>query len=294
MNMRSKRRPLLPRWGEGIYSVLTSVTTTLTNFSDAPRLDAERIILHTLNQREPSYLITHATDVLSDEQRSEIQRMADERKTGKPLAYILGEADFYGRTFMITPDVLIPRPDTEALIEKALEYIQNNFADKKEIVIADICTGSGIIAITLALELPEAILIATDISPAALEIAKKNAEKYNLLDTIEFLAGDMLSPIKNRHVDLIVSNPPYVPSAELSALATHPLSLPLTQGGEITRGLLFEPRIALDGGQDGQKFVERIKKESNPPFRRAGIPAIVETTGGGIIYVDSGSSLPVR
>lgn len=270
-----------------IRAILQYITNQLYSYSDAPHLDADRIVLHVIDQREPSYLVSHSLDELSDTRMEEIRRITAQRKTGMPLAYILGEADFYGRTFIVTPDVLIPRPDTESLIEKALEYIKNNFSEKKEITIADICTGSGIIAITLVLELshlpnPLYQIIATDISEKALEVAKKNAEKHGVLEKIEFIQGDMLDAIKGRHVDLIVSNPPYVPTEELDELATTfpppprpQAGLPLIQGGEIRRGLLFEPRIALDGGPDGQMFVNQIKK--------SGIPAIIETTGGNTI-----------
>ncbi len=295
----------LPNWGEGggegnIGAILKQLTKNLQNHSDAPDLDAQRIILHALGQREASYLFSHADQILNEKQMALITAMTEKRQTGMPLAYILGEADFYGRTFIVNQDVLIPRPDTEALIEKVLEYIKNNFSDKKEITIADICTGSGVIAITLALELPEAILIATDISSTALAVAKRNAERHGVANHIEFIEGDMLSPIKNRHVDLIVSNPPYIPSAELTSLFPSPYqgegedevsdnapnqpspppSPQLGRGGTLPleiRGLLFEPRIALDGGADGQDFVKQIQQ--------SGIPAIVETTGGIIIQL---------
>ncbi len=296
----------LPIRGEGVYNIgeiLRNITKSLTNYSDAPHIDAQRIILHVLKQREPSYLLAHATDVLTAPQLQEITSMVTQRKTGMPLAYILGEADFYGRTFIVTPDVLIPRPDTETLIEKALEYVKKNFENKKEVTIADICTGSGIIAITLALELvrltkalPAVLagisykLVATDTSPAALRIAKLNAEKHGVADKIEFIEGDMLNPIKNQHVDLIVSNPPYIPTAELAQLslrgaesdeaistyhAARLLRSARNDSSLETRGLMFEPRIALDGGPDGQLFVDQIKA--------SGIPAIIETTGGEII-----------
>ncbi|MDA1169034.1 MAG: peptide chain release factor N(5)-glutamine methyltransferase [bacterium] len=258
---------------ERLGEVSKRIKLELSNHSDAPHLDAERLLLHALKQREPSYLLAHSDALLTEQQISEITRMQDARKTGMPLAYILGEADFYGRTFMVTPDVLIPRPDTEVIIEKALEYIKKNFKHKKEIVIADIGTGSGCIAITLALELNKLTKLvkltqlATDISQKALDIAKQNAVKHGVLDNIEFLQGDMLEPIKDKHVDLIVSNPPYLP-AEALAKAGYTLE---------TRGLQFEPQTALDGGPDGLQFVNQIKASK--------IPAIIETIGGEIIEV---------
>ena len=241
------------------------IADVLRTISDAPELDAQRIILHILKKHDTSYLLAHSDEILSEKNIKTIVEMAEQRKTGMPLAYILGEADFYGRTFSVTQDVLIPRPDTEILIETALGYIKTNFSYTKNIVIADICTGSGCVAITIALEVPDAHIIATDISPAALAIAKQNAEKHNVLDRIEFLQGDMLEPIKNKTIDLIVSNPPYIATESLQHTGNTP----------DTRGLLFEPKLALDGGPDGLQFVNIIKE--------SGIPAIIETVGGEII-----------
>lgn len=264
---------------------ISLIATALQGCSDAPYLDADRIVLHILGKREPSFLRAHGDEKLSEQQVADMRRMADERATGKPLAYILGEADFYGRTFRVTPDVLIPRPDTETLIETALGYIQKNFADKKEITIADIGTGSGCIIITLALEISSMLsvirckFLATDISAAALEIARQNAERHGVLEKIQFIQGDMLQPLRDRHIDLIVSNPPYIPTEELNRHSGLRAGIQ-TRGSRVkpgmtnTVGLLFEPLIALDGGVDGQKFVNQIKQ--------SGIPAIIETTGGEI------------
>lgn len=283
-----------------IHEAQQSIAASLRTISDAPNLDADRILLHVLNKQDASYLIAHSNEIISEQNLQTILDMVEKRKTGMPLAYILGHADFYGRTFIVTPNVLVPRPDTELLIDRALEYVKNNFSDKKEITIADICTGSGIIAITLALELPHTRIIATDISESALHVAKQNTEQHGVADRIEFLQGDLLEPIKNKNIDLIVSNPPYVPNGELASLLPSPYqgegedevsvnapnqppSPPSPQlGGRYnadTHGLLFEPRIALDGGEDGLKFVHQIKEYSTAN----NIPAIIETVGGEII-----------
>lgn len=252
-----------------IYEAKQYIAASLRTSSDAPMLDAQRILLHALEKNDASYLLAHGEEPIPEQEVQNILYMTEKRKTGMPLAYIIGHADFYGRTFLITTDVLVPRPDTEALIDKALDYIQLTFSNTKEITIADICTGSGIIAITLALELPHARFIATDISDSALKIAKQNAEKHNVLDRIEFLQGDMLSPIQNKKIDLIASNPPYIPSKQLTT----------SDSTQDTRGLLFEPHIALNGGEDGLKFVNQITKFS----QENNIPAIIETVGGEII-----------
>ena len=254
-----------------IQTAVAYMVHSLTSHSDAPHLDAERIMLSAISQRDASYLLAHASEEVDDTALRQIHHMTALRASGMPLAYVLGEADFYGRTFTVTPDTLIPRPETENLIGQALAYIKEHSSDTEQATIADIGTGSGIIAITLALELDTLRLIATDISPAALEVAKYNAALHGVSDRIEFVAGDMLTPFDfaqgKPQVDLIVSNPPYLPTHELK------------RAGETiqTRGLLFEPRIALDGGEDGLTFVNQIKK--------AGTPAIIETIGGEIVII---------
>lgn len=252
-----------------IAEITAALTRSLSATSDAPSIDADRIILAAIGQQDPSYLLSHNNEAISLDAQKEIQTMEAQRKSGMPLAYVLKEAGFYGRMFAITQDVLIPRPETEALIDKALfqiPRISNAFA--RPITIADIGTGSGCIAITLALELGSSIeyqIFASDISPAALIVAKENAKRHNVLEKIQFLEGDMLAPYQDLSIDLIVSNPPYVPSSEIDTASTSPDTI----------GLLFEPRLALDGGQDGLTFVHQIQA--------SGIPALVETLGGEII-----------
>ncbi|MBI3421112.1 MAG: peptide chain release factor N(5)-glutamine methyltransferase [Candidatus Sungbacteria bacterium] len=243
---------------------------TLKRASDAPALDADRLLLYVFGQPETAWLAVHYENHLSATQEQELHKLVRERASGKPLAYTLGEAWFYGRRFMVSPDVLIPRPATEDLIATSLEVIDSLYGAKgRPLVIGDIGTGSGCIAITLLLERPAAIekIIAVDISPVAVVVAKKNADLYGLKSKIDFRLGDMLSPLKAEKVDLLVCNPPYVPTAELE-------SQPVVE----TRGLSFEPRLALDGGPDGLVFVSQIKK--------SGIPAVIETVGGVIEVVD--------
>ncbi len=258
-----------------ITLALQTTTSKLSEASDAPTLDAERLLLHILGRSESAWLYAHGDQTLTSAQEKMLTELVERRLTGEPLAYILGEWEFYGRSFLVTPDVLIPRPETENLVEAALQYIEK--IKRPEVTIADIGTGSGCIAITLACELESRNstfkILATDISPAALAVARKNADRYGVTHHIEFLEGDMLQPIADRQVDLVVSNPPYVPSQELDQ--SH-FALRASRDKIETRGLDFEPRIALDGGPDGQKFVEQIKN--------AGIPAFVEGTKS---YIDS-------
>jgi release factor glutamine methyltransferase len=236
----------------------------LTDVSDNPTLDAQWLLSEVLDQSETSWLLTHGSDVLSAAQVHRYRGLVSERKTGKPLAYILGYWEFFGRRFTVTPAVLIPRPETEELVRQAVEVIKNLAQQKQRpLVVADLGTGSGCIAIILALEIPQCInrIYATDISLAALKIAQQNAEQYGVTDKMTFLEGNFLESIADKDIDIIVSNPPYIPSTELKARAT-------TE----TRGLAFEPKPALDGGPDGQQYINQLKT--------TGIPTIVEVTGG--------------
>lgn len=246
-----------------VNEILRAASEQLRNISDAPELDAQWLLLHALRKSEPSWLVSHANEEIAENIHQTFQSHIAERKTGKPLAYILGTAEFYGRSFIVNDDVLIPRPETEELVERALKKIESMSNQLgRPLRVADIGTGSGCIAITLALESSDIEKIyATDISSDALGVAKQNAERFNVFDRIEFLSGSMLAPLHSKQIDHIISNPPYVPSAELNRV-------PTTE----TRGLQFEPRIALDGGPDGNTYIN-VMKES-------GIPSIVESQQG--------------
>ncbi|MEX0650334.1 MAG: HemK/PrmC family methyltransferase [Candidatus Andersenbacteria bacterium] len=238
-----------------VKQIRERITIALQDISDAPSLDAEFILRATL----PAVLFplpAHLDDELEVALLSKIQHMINERKTGKPLAYVLGEWDFYGRPFTVNPNVLIPRPATENLVAKTLDYIvQTCQQAERSLVVADVATGSGCVATTLLLEHPTLIshMYATDISLRALEVAKHNAEKYAVDSKITFLHGNMLDPLENVTIDLVVSNPPYVPSPELQQ-----------PPNANTRGLQFEPQIALDGGPLGTTFTDTLLASSLP------------------------------
>lgn len=240
-------------------------THELKDTSDAPRLDAAWILLHILKQDTQDFLVTHADDTIDG---TRFQELIQRRKTGMPLAYIFGQWHFYGRPFVVTQDTLIPRPATEDLVDQAKQYILDQSRKyRKPLVIADIGTGSGCIAITLALELPVSYLshiYATDISSKALAVARTNAQTYGVTDRITFLEGNMLEPLQDKNIDLLVSNPPYIPSHELRQASTSPE----------THGLQYEPPIALDGGLDGKQYISL--------FEASTLPVIYEGEGGRI------------
>ena len=255
-------------------------------YLDDQQLDAQWLLLHVLGQTQTSWLYTHDNEHLSKRQQILLEELVAERKTGQPLAYILGEWEFYGRPFLVNKDVLVPRPSTERLVEEALIYCWKKIEQntKKYNVegwtIADIGTGSGCVAITLGLEIDEWLkkaglamdwkIIATDISKEALAVAKQNAVRYNVANRVEFILGDLLQPIRDKKIDLIVSNPPYVPAVELRLSET---------GGNEKIGLRFEPRVALDGGSDGLETVNQLLKTK--------IPLIYESVGGKILTNNS-------
>jgi release factor glutamine methyltransferase len=178
----------------------------------------------------PAWLIAHDTDPLRDAQATLFETLLASRLTGVPVAYLTGTREFYGRRFQVSPAVLIPRPDTELLVELALARIPPDQARD----VLDLGTGSGCIAITLALDRPLARVTAVDRSPAALAIARRNAESLDA--RVEFLTSDWFAALAGRRFDLIVSNPPYIAAAD-----------PHLRRGDVR----FEPLTALAAGQDG-------------------------------------------
>jgi release factor glutamine methyltransferase len=199
-----------------------------------PRLTAEVLLAHAL-QRDREYLYGHPEEPLSEIAWIHYGRYLDERLNGKPTQYITRRQEFYGRDFRLTPDVLIPRPETEHLVEAALARIRGGDT------VLDIGTGSGAIAITIALE-TGARVFATDISAAALGVAASNARKLGA--AVQFLAADLTSAISDHSVDVLVSNPPYVPSADAPGLQR-----------EIRD---YEPHVALFAGPTGLEVYQRL------------------------------------
>ena len=202
------------------------------------RVDAQVILAHVLGVNR-AYLAAHPIQVLTESQDARIDSMVAQRSMGVPVAYVIGKREFYSREFEVGPDVLIPRPETETLVESALRHLVEGRGPMR---VLDLGTGSGVLAITLALELAGAGVTATDTSPAALALARSNAKALGA--TIEFLEGEWYAPLANRRFDLIVSNPPYVADND-----PH-----LGQGD-----LRFEPRHALtDGSGDGLDSIRSI------------------------------------
>jgi release factor glutamine methyltransferase len=224
-----------------IKSALADAVDLLQATSESPLLEAEVLLCKILGKSR-SYLRAWPDAELYSEQAHAYQVLVNHRRQGKPIAYITGSREFWSRDFQVSPDVLIPRPDTELLIELSLALIPANQPFK----IIDLGTGSGIIAITLAAERPHAHVSATDISPAALHIAKMNAAKHKA-EHIQFYQSNWFEEVPNGKFGLIVSNPPY-----LDQYDEH-----LQQGD-----LRFEPKTALISAQHGLSDIKIIAESA--------------------------------
>lgn len=210
---------------------------TLQGSSATPRLDAEVLLAHVLGWSR-ARVLSERQARLGIEQHARFMQLVERRAALEPVAYLVGHRAFYGRDFVVTPAVLVPRPETELLVESALAWARMRHSER--LTIADIGTGSGIIAVTLAAELPHAHVYATDLSPDALEVAARNVERHGVAARVTLLHGDLLAPLPEP-VDLLVSNPPYTVLAEIDE--------------NVRR---HEPHLALDGGPDGLGVYRRL------------------------------------
>lgn len=197
---------------------------------------------------EPHHLVSQAEQPVSPEKKTQAESLVSRRAAREPLQYILGTQEFCGLEFHVSPAVLIPRPETEVLLQEALRAVDLN----KDSVLVDVGTGSGCVAVTLATILTRTRILAVDRSPEALAAAKANAERLTVADRIEFIEGDLLSPLRDRgltgQVDVIVSNPPYIAESEWAGLQPEVRD--------------FEPRSALVSGPTGTEFHERLLRDS--------------------------------
>jgi release factor glutamine methyltransferase len=207
---------------------------------DSPRLDAELIVGHVLELDRVALYLQHDRP-LGERELDRIRELVRRRARREPLAYVLGHREFWSMDLVVRPGVLVPRPDTETLVEAALELVPEG----ERCFVADVGTGSGAVALAIAKERPEARVFATDIADEALRVAKENATRLGLQERVAFLKGPLLDPIpSDRAIDVVVSNPPYVPSAEIAAL------MPDVRD--------YEPRVALDGGADGLDVIRAL------------------------------------
>lgn len=206
-------------------------------------------------ERDRSFIISHADDPIAPEAWEKFIEFLDLRAQGKPLQYITGRQEFFGLDFEVSADVLIPRPETELLIETALKLVANPGAAT---FICDVGTGSGCIAVTLLHELPNARGMALDISPSAINVAKRNALRHDVSERLEFLVSDCFAGLANTGpvFDLIVSNPPYIPAGDLAGLQREVRD--------------YEPHLALEAGADGLAIIRRLLTDAGDHLKTGG------------------------
>ncbi len=278
----SKRTPLLPPFshrsggasqgGEGLKMTGSELLQWSTNILkdhqiENPRLNAELLLAHSLNlSREELYV--HLRRNLTEMEKEALERLIQRRISGEPLQYILGHQEFWSIDFKVDPRVLIPRPETELLVEQSLSILSEKTFEQNPCVL-EIGTGSGAIAIALAKEVGHIFFVATDVSRDALLLAKENAQTAGVQHQIEFVNGDLFGPLRpsrdKKPFDLILSNPPYIVRNKISTLAKEVKD--------------HEPTIALNGGEDGLAFYRRIIAEA-PGYLKAGGWLLLEVALG--------------
>ncbi|MBN3553819.1 peptide chain release factor N(5)-glutamine methyltransferase [Fictibacillus nanhaiensis] len=208
---------------------------------------AEILMRHVLGDVNRTEMLMRLHDVMSEENESQLRAAVARHAEGEPVQYITGKEEFYGRTFSVNEEVLIPRPETEELVEHTLTLISEHFSDYETVAVADIGTGSGAISISLALENNRLDVFTVDIAEESIEVAKGNADRLGA--EVTFLHGDLLHPFisSGKKLDVVVSNPPYIPDHEIAVLET------------IVKDR--EPMRALSGGEDGYVFYRRFMEE---------------------------------
>lgn len=227
----------------------------ITSFS----FEAELMLRHLLDLDRTRFFMELDKN-FPEEKNNQLWEWLQKRKQGVPLQYLLGEQHFYGRSFYVKPGVLIPRPETEILVEQVLQKVDLEW-HHAPLRVVDVGTGSGVIAITLAVERPQWEIIAIDCSSAALHIAKKNAQLHGVKSKITWYKGSWLLPLLQNHkkVDILVSNPPYIPSEEISTLEKQVRD--------------HEPHLALDGGVDGLDPYREMIRQTPKVLNRPGLVA---------------------
>ncbi|WP_305044048.1 peptide chain release factor N(5)-glutamine methyltransferase [Geoalkalibacter sp.] len=251
-----------------VWTVLRVLEWTAVYFRErgieSARLDADLLLAATLGVDRVGLYLRY-DQPLNAEELSRFRARVARRARREPLAYILGEVEFWSLSFAVTPAVLIPRPDTEVLVEEALAR------GPDEARVLDVGTGSGAIAISLAVERPAWQVTALDVSPAALEVAQGNARRHGVAERLRFLPGD-LAQLPDEQFDLIVANPPYIPSADLAGL------MPDVRD--------HEPHLALDGGPDGLAAYRALAAQAASRLRSGGC-LLVEIGQGQEVAVQS-------
>ncbi len=226
-----------------VTTALAQGIDRLDGRSQTPRLDVEILLAHILGRRR-TWLIAHGDAAVSKLKAGRFLRLCRRRALGMPLAYLTGSKGFYGREFAVTERVLVPRPESEHLVDVTLEFFRSR--GKMNARILDVGTGSGALAVTIAAEVPGACVHGTDISPDALRVARGNARRHGVQTRCKFFCGNLTDPVREIVYDVVLANLPYVPTGQIPA-APNPVS--------------FEPCAALDGGHDGLEVYRTFLRE---------------------------------
>ena len=244
---------------KGIWTIQSLLNWTINFFKqkgiESARLDAEVLLAHLL-KKERIYLYVHFDEPMQEQELAAFREYVKRRAQHVPVAHIIGEKEFMGLKFKVTPATLVPRPDTEILVENAVAELGKDSAAE----ITDIGTGSGAVILSMLVNMPKAKGCTVDISPEALAVARENADSLEVSDRCEFFEGDLFAPLDGRVFDAIVSNPPYIPQKDIAGLED-----------DVKK---YEPLTALTDGGDGLGFYRRLFSEGRAFVKDGGMMAV--------------------
>jgi release factor glutamine methyltransferase len=243
------KQPLWRKVAASAGEALQAARARLASTSHYPRRDAELILAHVLGC-DATALLTHPERMLSVQEAEQFEKLLKRRLASEPVQYLTGTQEFFGLLFEVSPDVLIPRPETEHLVAAVLERFEREANPR----IVDVGTGSGAIAVAIAHALPRSRVTAVDLSPPALEIARRNAERHGVFDRVTFLQSDLLAGVGSEEFDVVVSNPPYIANEEVLE----------------TQVANYEPRSALYAGPTGLEIYERLIPQARKVLKPEG------------------------
>lgn len=243
---RTRPKPQETPWATVRQALIWATRTLSVAVIPSSRLDAEVLLAHVLGCNR-AWLYARPGFHLTCAQREAFESAVGRRRCREPIPYIVGHREFYGLDFLVDARVLIPRPETELLVERAIEAATQSWRVLGQLALADVGTGSGAVAVSLAVALPGSAIYATDASKAALEVASLNAARHSVADRVHLLEGDLLGPLP-RQVHVIAANVPYVPTQLLATLAPDVVE--------------YEPLAALDGGVDGLTHLRRLLRQA--------------------------------
>lgn len=241
-----------------IAAMLARATIALAKQSVSPRSDAQILMAHVVGKGR-EWVVAHGESFLSKAHGEKFGALCELRAEGTPMAYVVGSAAFFGRDFVVNDAVLVPRPETEHLVDAALAYLRGRFERgeaRRVQTVLDVGTGSGAIACTIACEVANVSVDGIDVSAPALRVAEANAQRLNVRARCKFTRGDLAAPVLDRVYDVVVANLPYIPSADVP--------VPPEAAG-------FEPRVALDGGADGLVQYRRLMPQAARIVRPGGL-----------------------